>query len=82
MDLPAQTLCTGNLGDNIFTDGDFGSGTDKILQKDPKIAPGYTYTTFVPPPDGSYTIASTSDWITAYPTWIRIKDHSSDLTGI
>ncbi len=81
MDLPAQTLCTGNLGDNIFTDGDFGSGTDKILQKDPKIAPGYTYTTFVPPPDGSYTIASTSDWITAYPTWIRIKDHSSDPNG-
>ena len=43
--------CSGSLGENIFTDGDFGSGAATILQTDPHIAPGYIYTTSTPPSD-------------------------------
>ena len=53
----AQT-CDGYLGENIYTAGDFGSGTDSIVQSDPNIAPGYTYTTNPPPPDGTYIITN------------------------
>jgi len=48
--------CNGNLGENIFEEGDFGEGTANIVQNDPNIAPGYTYTTIMPPNDGFYTI--------------------------
>ena len=34
----AQT-CDGYLGENIYTAGDFGSGTDNIVQSDPKHRP-------------------------------------------
>ncbi len=33
-------VCSGNIGENIFTDGDFGSGTANLLTPDPMIAPG------------------------------------------
>ena len=77
----SQEICSGNLGDNIFTDGDFGSGTAPVVIDNPNIAPGYDYTTKVPY-DGSYTICShTSDLIGLYPTWLEIGDNSSDPDG-
>lgn len=74
-------VCTGNLGDNIFSGGDFGSGTANILLPDPKIAPGYTYTANVPPFDGSYVITNNTSWPGAFPTWLKIKDNSNDPYG-
>jgi hypothetical protein len=40
-----QSECTGQLGDNIFPNGDFGSGTPNILPVNPGIAPDI----FTPP---------------------------------
>ncbi|HMP31015.1 MAG TPA: hypothetical protein PKD85_15515, partial [Saprospiraceae bacterium] len=74
--LTAQTqqLCRGNLGINIFKNGDFGRGTDPILQTDPRIAPSYRYVTGLPN-DGQYTIAkSTSSLPGLYGTWMSIGD--------
>lgn len=75
--------CTGNLGENIFTDGDFGSGISNILLPDPQIAPGYTYESNPPPIDGTYSITNnTSSWGGfANPNWANISDNSSDPTG-
>ena len=80
--LTAQ-LCEGNLGDNIFEEGDFGSGAANVLPMDPGIAPGYTYTTIVPPNDGFYTITSnTGLWPGLFPTWLGIPDNdNSDPNG-
>ena len=36
-----QQLCDGNLGGNIFADGDFGSSRNNVLADEPGIAPGY-----------------------------------------
>lgn len=74
-------ICTGNLGENIFEKGDFGSGTAQVLTSNPNIAPGYTYTTSVPQ-DGSYTICSNTSALNGlYPTWIRTSDNSDDPNG-
>ncbi|MEL6668311.1 MAG: gliding motility-associated C-terminal domain-containing protein, partial [Bacteroidota bacterium] len=79
--LLAQT-CIGNLGENIFEEGDFGSGTANLLATDPGIAPGYTYTTFVPPEDGFYTITNnTGEWPGLFPSWLPIRDRSTDPNG-
>jgi CHU_C Type IX secretion signal domain len=83
----AQVLCTngcsGELGENIFLDGAFGSGTANIVPNDPGIAPGYKYTKSPPPFDGRYTIAnSTINWGGfANNDWIDIKDNSPDPLG-
>ncbi len=78
----AQTGCQGNLGENIFTAGDFGSGSATILPTDPNIAPGYTYTTAPPPVDGSYVITNNSgNWPSIYSSWMTIPDNSSDPEG-
>lgn len=69
------------MGENIFKDGDFGSGTANVLQTDPKIAPGYVYSRQVPPNDGSYVITNNTNWPTLFPTWIKIKDKSNDPYG-
>ena len=75
-------ICEGNLGENIFTEGDFGSGADNILQTNPQIAPGYGYTTSPPPADGQYLISNfTGGWLAAFPTWLEIGDNSSDPDG-
>ena len=37
-------FCTGTLGDNIFTEGNFGTGSANLLSPDPNIALGYNYT--------------------------------------
>ena len=74
--------CTGNLGENIFEDGDFGSGQANILQQNPNIAPGYGYTTFPPPQDGNYTITNnTSSWGSFASNWENIQDNSPDPNG-
>lgn len=74
-------VCQGNLGDNIFTDGDFGSGTANISTNNPGLAPGYSYTTSPPPVDGWFTIANSTNWAGLYPTWLNIRDASDDPNG-
>lgn len=75
-------VCQGNLGENIFSVGDFGSGTDVFLLQDPMIAPGYTYTTNPPPSDGFYTITNDmGKWNNLYGTWLPLQDRSNDPNG-
>ena len=78
-----QSECLGNLGENIFPDGDFGSGVANILPFDPGIAPGYQYTLNPPPGDGFYCLTNnTSTWgAFAATDWIDIKDNSADPNG-
>lgn len=74
--------CSGQLGENIFENGDFGSGSAVVLQKDPKLAPGYTYTTNVPMDDGYYTITNDMRrWPLLWAGWQGIKDNSDDPIG-
>lgn len=74
--------CTGNLGENIFTEGDFGSGADNVLLTDPGIAPGYIYQPNPPPQDGFYTITNnTASWAGLFTTWDGFSDNSSDPNG-
>ena len=82
--LPARLfgqVCTNNLGDNIFFRRRLWKRTANILLPDPKIAPGYTYSTSVPPFDGSYVITNNTSWPGAFPTWLKIKDNSNDPYG-
>ena len=75
-------VCTGNLGDNIFEAGDFGSGTDNIVAVDPMIAPGFRYQTSPPPNDGFYTITNDMrQWRNTFPTWDAFPDNSDDPNG-
>lgn len=75
-------VCTGNLGENIFEEGDFGSGSSNFLLQDPEIAPGYRYILTPPPNDGGYTITNnTGRWANNYGTWLNIPDNSSDPNG-
>ena len=74
-------ICDGNVGENIFTEGDFGSGLANIPWADPQIAPGYIYTTQPPPNDGYYTITNNiAFWPSAF-GWVEIGDNSNDLLG-
>ncbi|MCB0638463.1 MAG: gliding motility-associated C-terminal domain-containing protein [Lewinella sp.] len=79
----AQTQqCNGDLGENIFADGDFGSGLVNILPNDPGIAPGYSYTTNPPPADGSYLItANMALWNSIYGDWHQPSDNSDNPNG-
>lgn len=80
--LVGQTLCDGNLGSNIFEQGDFGSGVANVVTDDPGIAPGYLYDNTPSPPDGSYTITNnTAEWSLLFPTWLQIEDNSADPDG-
>lgn len=75
-------VCDGNLGENIFEDGDFGSGDANLFPTDPGIAPGYTYTLNTPPSDGFYTLTNnTGDWTGLYQTWLVLQDNSNDTDG-
>ena len=75
-------VCEGNLGDNIFSIGDFGSGPENMITMDPGIAPGYIYTTNPPPSDGFYTITNNMAlWSNLYGTWLPIQDNSGDPNG-
>ena len=74
--------CTGNLGENIFTEGDFGSGPANILTPDPGIAPGFLYQPNPPPNDGFYTITNDMrSWAFAFPAWETFADNSNDPNG-
>lgn len=80
--LRGQDTCIGNLGDNNFEMGDFGLGQDNVVQIDPGIAPGFNYTTSMPPDDGYYTITNDMrDWSDTFGSWLRIPDNSSDPDG-
>ncbi|HEY3385340.1 MAG TPA: hypothetical protein VGK46_02450 [Saprospiraceae bacterium] len=81
--LSAQpALCGGNLGDNIFLAGDFGSGSPAIYPEDPNLAPGFLYTTITPPTDGTYILTNDmSKWAYHWPTWLQIGDNSDDPNG-
>lgn len=74
-------ICEGNLGENIFTQGDFGKGTANILQLNPQIAPGYSYTTEPPPNDGEYMITNDIKQWSANFVWMEIEDNSPDPDG-
>ena len=75
-------VCSGNLGENIFSDGDFGVGVANIPSEDPRTAPGYSYVRSGPPNDGSYTITNDMGrWANNFGTWLGITDNSSDPNG-
>lgn len=74
-------VCSGNLGENIFPDGDFGSGNTNVVSTDPQIAPGYTYQPHPPPNDGYYTITNYTGLWNLFPGWIKIYDNSPDIFG-
>ena len=75
-------ICEGNLGENIFENGDFGTGNVNILPQDPGIAPGYNYTRSGPPNDGLYTITNDMGlWQALYETWLPIGDNSGTPGG-
>ena len=77
----AQNLCNGSLGENIFTDGDFGTGTSSIVLVNPMIAPGYMYSQTIPF-DGFYSVVkTTSIWSNLFDSWLRIKDNSLNHDG-
>ena len=57
-----QSEGTGQLGDNIFPNGDFGTGSPNILPVNPGIAPGYIYTTNPPPTDGPHPVPTNTAW--------------------
>lgn len=78
----AQVTCTGTFGDNIFLEGDFGSGSVNILPNVTGLAPGYTYTTNTPPEDGYFTITNNMGrWGSNYDTWLNVGDNSPDPNG-
>jgi len=75
-------ICTGNLGDNIFTSGDFGTGQINIPGKPADIISTYNYVGQGPPRDGSFTITNnTGEWSGLYSAWLAIGDQSSDPNG-
>ena len=74
--------CSGGQGNNLFADGDFGSGASNTISQDPRIAPGYIYTTNGPPNDGQYIISNNlGQWPGLFGTWLPIQDNSSDPNG-
>lgn len=77
------STCSGNLGENIFPNGDFGQGVPNVVPVNPGFAPGYSYQTNPPPGDGSYTISnSTVNWgLFAATTWIKIEDNGPEPNG-
>jgi len=75
-------ICTGNLGDNIFTSGDFGSGQINIPSKPADIISTYNYVGQGPPRDGSFTLTNnTGAWSGLYSAWLAIGDQSNDPNG-
>ncbi|MDO8365430.1 MAG: LamG-like jellyroll fold domain-containing protein [Saprospiraceae bacterium] len=78
-----SSTCTGTLGDNIFPNGDFGSGVPNIVATDPGLAPGYVYSVNPPPNDGFYCIANnTTTWGSfAANAWINIEDNGPETNG-
>ena len=70
-----STVCNGNLGENIFEEGDFGRGSAYVFPTDPGIAPGFQYSTNLPIADGEYVLTNDmAKWPNIYPSWLRIRD--------
>ena len=78
-----SSACTGTLGENIFPNGDFGTGVPNILPINPNLAPGYIYQPNPPPNDGYYCITNnTSPWgWFANTFWINIPDNGPEDNG-
>lgn len=75
-------LCEGALGDNIFPDGEFGSGEANVLATDPGISPFFQYQPNPPPNDGFYTITNnTANWPSFGEDWLDTRDNSPDPNG-
>ena len=75
-------ICTGNLGDNIFISGDFGTGEINIPSKPADIISTYNYVGQGPPRDGSFTLTNnTGAWSGLYSAWLAIGDQSNDPNG-
>jgi len=80
-DLQGQT-CNGYLGENVFTEGNFGSGIENIIVDDPQIAPGYIYDSNPPPENGYYTITNnTGVWSGLFEGWFSLTDNSNNPDG-
>ncbi|NBC09826.1 MAG: T9SS type B sorting domain-containing protein [Bacteroidetes bacterium] len=79
----AQEGCSGNLGENIFEEGDFSRGPVGIVPSDPGIAPGYTYDPTPPPGDGFYILTSGfGSWDWFFGGWFNVaSDNSDDPNG-
>ncbi len=77
------STCHGSLGDNIYPNGDFGSGFPNVVQINPGLAPGYIYQTNPPPNDGYYSITNhTAPWGWFAPdVWIKIEDNGPEPDG-
>ena len=74
-------VCEGNFGNNIFQSGDFGRGNAQVIPTDPGLAPGYMYTTNLPPNDGFYTIVNTLNADQVFGSWLTIGDNSGSADG-
>ncbi|MFN0212618.1 MAG: SprB repeat-containing protein, partial [Saprospiraceae bacterium] len=84
MQMPICTsTCTGILGENIFPNGDFGTGIPNILPSNPNLAPGFIYQLNPPPNDGYYCITNnTGPWGSfAANFWIDIQDNGPEPNG-
>ncbi len=79
----SDSLCSGVLGPNLLSIGDFGTDTAQIVLEDPMITLGYGYQNAPPPDDGFYTLTNDiSNWGSfADLFWINIGDNSADTTG-
>jgi CHU_C Type IX secretion signal domain len=78
------TTCAAGLGENIFPDGDFGSGTAPLLATNPGFAPGYQFAGLVAPPNDGYFVITnnTINWGSfALDRWVNIRDNSGTQTG-
>jgi gliding motility-associated-like protein len=80
---PCASACTGVLGENIYPNGDFGTGIPNVIANNPNLAPGYLYQPGPPPNDGYYTITnSTFNWgWFAQNYWIDIEDNGPEPNG-
>ncbi|MEM8523424.1 MAG: gliding motility-associated C-terminal domain-containing protein [Bacteroidota bacterium] len=77
-----SSTCEGNLGDNIFQNGDFGAGTVNVPEKPGEIISAYVYVWQAPPPAGYYLLTNnTGDWDFLYPSWLAMGDKSDDPDG-
>jgi len=77
-----SSLCEGNLGENIFQNGDFGSGMVNVPEKPDEIISAYVYVWQAPPPVGYYLLTNnTGVWNFLYPTWMAMGDKSNDPNG-
>lgn len=75
-------VCEGNLGDNIFQNGNFGSGLENVPEKPNEIISAYVYVWQAPPPAGYYLLTNnTGAWNFLYPTWMAMGDKSDDPNG-